>query len=44
MGARRGASSRPGYALSDLIFVPAGILAAVLYNTGSMAVFWLFAG
>jgi diguanylate cyclase (GGDEF)-like protein len=34
----------PGYALSDLIFVPAGILAAVLYNTGSMAVFWLFAG
>ena len=34
----------PSYALSDLIFVPAGILAAVLYNTGSMAVFWLFAG
>jgi len=34
----------PGYALSDLIFVPAGILAAVLYNTGNMAVFGLFAG
>ena len=34
----------PSYALSDLIFVPAGILAAVLYNTGSMTVFWLFAG
>ena len=34
----------PSYALSDLIFVPAGILAAVLYNTGNMAVFWLFAG
>jgi diguanylate cyclase (GGDEF)-like protein len=34
----------PSYALSDLIFVPAGILAAVLYNTGSLAVFGLFAG
>jgi diguanylate cyclase (GGDEF)-like protein len=34
----------PSYALSDLIFVPAGILAAVLYNTGSLAVFALFAG
>jgi len=33
----------PGYALSDLIFVPAGVLAAVLCNTGSMAVFGLFA-
>jgi diguanylate cyclase (GGDEF)-like protein len=33
----------PSYALSDLIFVPAGILAAVLYNSGSTAVFWLFA-
>jgi diguanylate cyclase (GGDEF)-like protein len=32
------------YALSDLIFVPAGVLAAVLYNTGSLAVFGLFAG
>jgi diguanylate cyclase (GGDEF)-like protein len=32
------------YALSDLIFVPAGVLAAVLYNTGSIAVFGLFAG
>jgi diguanylate cyclase (GGDEF)-like protein len=34
----------PSYALSDLIFVPAGILAAVLYNSGSLAVFALFAG
>src|SRR5687768_13849822 len=34
----------PSYALSDLIFVPAGVLAAVLYNTGSLAVFALFAG
>ena len=34
----------PSYALSDLIFVPAGVLAAVLYNTGSHAVFGLFAG
>jgi diguanylate cyclase (GGDEF)-like protein len=33
----------PSYALSDLIFVPAGVLAAVLYNTGSIAVFGLFA-
>jgi len=32
----------PSYALSDLIFVPAGVLAAVLYNTGSMAVFGMF--
>jgi diguanylate cyclase (GGDEF)-like protein len=34
----------PSYALSDLIFVPAGVLAAVLYNTGNVAVFALFAG
>jgi diguanylate cyclase (GGDEF)-like protein len=34
----------PGYALSDLIFVPAGVLAALLYNTGSIPVFGLFAG
>jgi len=34
----------PSYALSDLIFVPAGVLAAVLYNTDSTAVFALFAG
>ncbi len=34
----------PSYALSDLIFVPAGVLAAVLYNTGSLEVFGLFAG
>lgn len=34
----------PSYALSDLIFVPAGILAAVLYNTGNVVVFGLFTG
>jgi diguanylate cyclase (GGDEF)-like protein len=34
----------PSYALSDLIFVPAGILAAVLFNTGNMTVFALFTG
>jgi diguanylate cyclase (GGDEF)-like protein len=34
----------PGYALSDLIFVPAGVLAAVLYNTGNVALFTLFTG
>jgi diguanylate cyclase (GGDEF)-like protein len=34
----------PSYALSDLIFVPAGVLAAVLYNNGSIEVFALFAG
>jgi diguanylate cyclase (GGDEF)-like protein len=34
----------PSYALSDLIFVPAGILAAVLYNTGNTVVFGLFTG
>jgi diguanylate cyclase (GGDEF)-like protein len=34
----------PSYALSDLIFVPAGVLAAVLYNSGNSAVFWLFIG
>jgi hypothetical protein len=34
----------PSYALSDLIFVPAGVLAAVLFNTGNMAVFGLFTG
>ena len=34
----------PSYALSDLIFVPAGVLVAVLYNTGSPTVFWLFVG
>jgi diguanylate cyclase (GGDEF)-like protein len=34
----------PSYALSDLIFVPAGILAAVLFNTGNTVVFGLFTG
>lgn len=33
----------PGYALSDLIFVPAGILAAVLFNGASPTEFALFA-
>lgn len=32
----------PAYALSDLVFVPAGVLAAVLYNTGAPATFGLF--
>lgn len=34
----------PAYALSDLIFVPAGVLAAVLYNEGRPSVFLLFIG
>jgi diguanylate cyclase (GGDEF)-like protein len=34
----------PSYALSDLIFVPAGVMAAVLYNTGNTVVFALFMG
>jgi diguanylate cyclase (GGDEF)-like protein len=34
----------PSYAFSDLIFVPAGVLAAVLYNTGNLPVFVLFGG
>jgi diguanylate cyclase (GGDEF)-like protein len=33
----------PGYALADLIFVPAGVLAAVLFNGESGAIFTLFA-
>lgn len=32
----------PAYALSDLIFVPAGVLAALLYNSGAHAAFVLF--
>jgi len=32
----------PSYALSDLIFVPAGVLAALLYNSGSQSIFALF--
>lgn len=32
----------PFYALSDLIFVPAGVLAAVLFNSGGVATFGLF--
>jgi diguanylate cyclase (GGDEF)-like protein len=32
----------PAYALTDLIFVPAGVLAAVLYNTEAPAIFGLF--
>ena len=34
---------RPVYTLVDLIFVPAGVLAAVLYNTAAPATFGLFA-
>lgn len=34
----------PAYALTDLIFVPAGVLAAVLVNTASLSTFLLFAG
>jgi hypothetical protein len=32
----------PTYALSDLIFVPAGVMAAVLFNTGNTVIFALF--
>jgi diguanylate cyclase (GGDEF)-like protein len=32
----------PIYALMDLVFVPAGVLAALLYNSGSTAIFVLF--
>ena len=34
----------PSYAFSDLIFVPAGVLAAVLYSTAGTVVLVLFAG
>ncbi|MGH8194207.1 MAG: diguanylate cyclase [Woeseiaceae bacterium] len=34
---------KPIYSLIDLIFVPAGVLAALLYNSGSPAAFGLFA-
>lgn len=34
----------PAYALSDLIFVPAGVLAAVLYNSGAHSMLILFIG
>jgi diguanylate cyclase (GGDEF)-like protein len=33
---------RPVYTVVDLVFVPAGVLAAVLYNTGAPATFGLF--
>ncbi|MGH8251954.1 MAG: sensor domain-containing diguanylate cyclase [Steroidobacteraceae bacterium] len=33
---------KPIYSIMDLIFVPAGVLAAVLYNTGQPATFALF--
>lgn len=33
----------PVYALTDFVFVPAGVLAAVLYNAGQISVFVLFA-
>lgn len=32
----------PVYSLVDLVFVPAGVLAAVLYNSGALATFALF--
>lgn len=32
----------PVYALSDLVFVPAGVLAAVLYNSNQLSAFALF--
>lgn len=34
---------KPIYSLMDLVFVPAGVLAAVLYNTEPLATFGLFA-
>lgn len=34
---------KPVYSLVDLVFVPAGVLAAVLYNTAAPATFVLFA-
>jgi diguanylate cyclase (GGDEF)-like protein len=33
---------KPAYVLSDLVFVPAGVLAAVLYNAGAPSAFVLF--
>ena len=35
---------KPIYSIMDLIFVPAGVLAAVLYNTEGLATFSLFLG
>ena len=34
---------KPAYVLSDFVFVPAGVLAAVLYNAGQPSAFILFA-
>lgn len=34
---------KPAYVLSDFVFVPAGVLAAVLYNAGQPSLFALFA-
>ena len=34
---------KPAYVLSDFVFVPAGVLAALLYNAGQPSVFVLFA-
>jgi len=34
---------KPAYVLSDFVFVPAGVLAAVLYNSGHPSAFVLFA-
>ncbi len=33
---------KPAYVLSDFVFVPAGVLAAVLYNAGHPSIFALF--
>jgi diguanylate cyclase (GGDEF)-like protein len=34
---------KPAYVLSDFVFVPAGVLAALLYNAGQPSIFALFA-
>ena len=34
---------KPAYVLSDFVFVPAGVLAALLYNAGQPSLFALFA-
>lgn len=41
-GREVGALLTPFYALMDLVFVPAGVLAALLFNSGSLAAFGLF--
>ncbi|HRQ66097.1 MAG TPA: sensor domain-containing diguanylate cyclase [Xanthomonadaceae bacterium] len=41
-GREVGALLTPFYVLVDLLFVPAGVLAALLFNTGALAAFSLF--